>query len=84
MSIPTFSVEGLISWLERQDPATEYDFCDCNGGCLSDLYGIERGLDRAALYALHTHFYKNGILWAVAAPQPNTYGAALARAKALT
>jgi len=33
-----FSLEGLIAWLETQDPSIRYDWEDCCGGCLIGMY----------------------------------------------
>lgn len=38
-----FSLEGLIAWLETQPPETEYNFMDCNGGCLIGQYLLANG-----------------------------------------
>ena len=38
-----FSVEGLLAWLDTQDPATEYDYFDTDD-CLLCRYGRARGL----------------------------------------
>ena len=91
MSIPTFSVEGLISWLERQPLETEYDFTDITD-CLLCRYGRARGLDvNSAGSNTISHRSGGRIIVStvfpddtcIAGTRPYTYGAALARAKAL-
>lgn len=81
-----FSLRGLIAWLETQDPATEYKFEDCNGGCLIGQY----------LMALTGKMWRDhGLTWAdfdfgpyaalgnVAVEYPHTFAGALTRARAL-
>lgn len=80
-----FSLEGLIAWLETQDPATEYDYSDCFGMCLIGQYLAARGVpweeerygDFLTLPARVT------IASGCSAPFGETYGAALDRARAL-
>ena len=79
MSINIFSVAGLIAWLETQDPETEYDYNDCSGNCLMGRYARAMGTN---FTVLHGHFFDNGNL-GLACSTPWTYGAALARAKAM-
>lgn len=82
----TFSLEGLIAWLETQDPATEYDFTDCAGGCLIGQYLLattgkmwrEHGLSWSDINN-RVPFFQN-----VAIDRPYTHGAALTRARALS
>ena len=82
----TFSVPGLIAWLENQDPAAEYKFM-CTG-CLIGQYLRSRGL---SVKYLGTGTWTDGKQVRRELPQgfndiaitePHTYGAALARAKA--
>ncbi len=79
MSINIFSVTGLIAWLETQDPETEYDFGDVLGNCLIARYARAMGTN---FPVLHGHFFDNENL-GLACSRPWTYGAALARAKAV-
>lgn len=80
-----FSLEGLIAWLEKQPEETEYNFMDCDGGCLIGKYLIA---------TTGKHWTDFGLRWGciiiyypaiakVAAGEPQTYGAALSRARAL-
>lgn len=76
-----FSLDGLIAWLERQPADTQYDWNDCDGGCLIGLYGLSMGLGDD-WRGLHSHFSHEGLL-RVACRTPHTFGAALKRARAL-
>ena len=82
MSVNIFSIEGLIAWLERQDPETEYDWDDCDGDCLVARYGLAMGLGDGWKDLHNRAFSRNGVLASVALFEPWNYGAALARAKA--
>ena len=81
MSANVFSIYGLISWLERQGPATRYDYV-VSGTCLLTKYfesrGIERGLggmDYGPISIEDTDWGK------IARDGEWTYGAALGRAR---
>ena len=76
-----FSLEGLIAWLEKQDPTTEYDYDDCDGHCLIAQYLADHGYRWG-----HNHygrFLTGEDRTAVAARFPETFGAALERARKL-
>jgi hypothetical protein len=80
------SLDDFIGWLETKDPATKYYFFDCNGECLVGQYmayhGIPWGDGRYAPTCRTLFGYGSG--WgeiSVAAAEPNTFGAALKRAK---
>ena len=86
------SLEGLISWLETQDPATRYSYGD-NEGCLLARYFRASGYRWAycgpdsfsySLFFLPPIFRKKIPLEMddVALHVPSTYGAALERARA--
>ena len=86
----TFSVTGLIAWLETQDPATKYDYLS-NDDCLLCRYFRARGIPLSGFVPM------GSVTWGDAAGndhilppelnhvgrgRPHNYGAALARAKA--
>lgn len=71
-------LKGLINWLEQQPPDTEYQYYNCDGGCLIGLYGTAVGLD---WNKLHSSFYQSGLL-SIASKRPRTFGGALERARA--
>lgn len=77
-----FSLDGLIAWLEKQPGEREYDFNNCSGECLIGRYLV-------AVTGCNTHVYTKVFgrnidhYRSVAYAQPWTYGAALARARAL-
>ena len=83
----TFSVTGLIAWLETQDPTTGYNFLHC-GDCLLHRYLSARGVPVSGVggdYWRDKDRNKHplsGDLRLVARRFPHNYGAALARAKA--
>ena len=87
-----FSLEGLIAWLETQEPETQYDYCDPRG-CLLCSYFRARGIDVNTLTILGIRTFGGDTLrypeiLADAAGNgvsidQHTYGHALARAKAL-
>jgi len=89
MSQNIFSLEGLISWLEKQDPKEPYPHCSSDD-CLLHRYFTARGLPLAKKYAVDSYHWqdKSGKaheypkeLDYVAVPSPETYGAALQRAR---
>ena len=80
MSTNIFSVYGLISWLGRQDPATEYDWQD-QRDCLGERYLEARGVGGGHYSALVDAL--DGVTNGIFITRPWTYGAALARAKSI-
>jgi len=89
MSIPVFSIHGLIAWLETQDPETEYLYVSSQT-CLLTKYFRSRGIKRKGVYrygplivySLNEDEHVNAPQWdKIAIGHPRTYGAALARAK---
>ena len=81
MSIPIFSVHGLIAWLETQDPETEYDYTK-GGDCLIQRYLKDRGVNVPRFGYDPLELEKWG-LRTIAGTDPYNYAAALARAKEL-
>lgn len=69
----TPSIDGLILWLEAQNPRGRYDFWSCSGGCLMDLYFIAIGAE----YLEHREFWAS--LQSLAKKRPHTFGGALER-----
>lgn len=88
MSIPVFSVHGLIAWLETQNPETEYNYMDSND-CLLCRYfracGVRlRHNDPMGPYEwMDADGIRHNLLPALdhISITASTYGAALARAK---
>lgn len=84
---PVFSLEGLVQWLEGQEPETEYDFTNCRGKCLLDTYLHARGVKRTGRHysdmVAVTTGISNGQRIDVSLERPWTYGGALARARAI-
>ena len=82
---PDLSLDGLIEWLEGQEPETVYDYLDTDRdgpGCL--LMRWHRACGRhphAESFPLYEGIFND--LHAVAMGKPHTYGAALSRARAL-
>ena len=76
-----FSPEGLIAWLETQDPTTQYDYHDCSGHCLIAQYLAAHGY----LWGdNHYGRFMSGVDRAdIACTFPMTFGAALERARKL-
>lgn len=78
------SLEGLIAWLEQQDPETEYDWPDCQDCLMGHYIADVRNTDKPeyeeryanAFPSLEAYHFVGGS-W------PWTYSAALARARAL-
>ncbi len=86
-----FSLAGLVAWLEKQNPETEYQYTDC-GGCLLHQYFVASGINMPVGWGM------GGSTWydfnhhrsdlpehfdGVSLRDPHTFGAALTRAKAL-
>lgn len=84
-----FSLEGLVAWLETQNPATIYAFWQsskCGGGCLLHRYLVASGKHPDDDYAEIAWLVVRDDLELqdeVARPTPWTYGAALDRARKL-
>lgn len=80
-----FSLEGLIAWLEQQDPETEYDFTCVEGDCLIGRYlrATTGRMWRDFGYTWGTLTGEYPELEDVSGDFPCTYGAALERARAL-
>lgn len=79
------SLDGLIAWLETQDPTVAYDFDNCQGQCLIGQYMNHLGIGWINNYmpTCRTIFGGDGFSVGVAVEEPWTYGAALFRARAL-
>jgi len=84
-----FSLEGLVWFLERQNPKAEYDYW-CNECCLGN-YFTSRGHKVVRVGARNIGLRLDGAtidiplypgMNNIAASEPRTYGAALDRAKA--
>ena len=83
MSIPVFSVHGLIAWLETQDPETEYDF-GLTETCLATRYFKQFGVELEGTFEYGPINVSRDSIWSkIVQGRPWTYGAALARAKEL-
>ena len=84
----TPSIEGLIVWLETQDPATTYDWRRV-GGCLICAYYNALGINNFSSVSRPLYGDMFGEredrkrYYAVAERLPWTYGAALERARAI-
>lgn len=74
------SLRGLIEWLETKNPKEKYNYDDCSGTCLVDLYGASIGIDCLAATPLAV-FSTLEEYWCVAGDRPWTFGAALKRAR---
>ena len=73
------SLAGLIAWLEKQTSTTTYDYANCDGACLICQYLTANG-GNWRHYALCLTAYQRS---AIAAELPQTFGAALMRARKL-
>lgn len=81
-----FNFEGLVAWLEKQNPRKTYDYWACNGECLYGQYMASFGIswdesggkdsDRTPRGTFCSRVYES-----VAALMPFTFGAALERAR---
>lgn len=81
------SLEGLIAWLETKPPETTYNFMTCRGTCLYGQYMTAIGIDWNSTDSKHKptpYIYTvKGIgTQHIASHEPNTFGAALERARA--
>lgn len=86
----TFSVAGLIAWLEQQPSDAKYDWASIDGCVLCNYLRAVTGVDDPAArdwpngtagLGFDT-LGKNWGYWEICAARPRTYGAALARARA--
>lgn len=78
------SLPALIAWLETQAPETAYDYYDCGGGCLIMQYLTAVGIEwRDGGYGRCLGGQTSDLRHEIAGTRPFTFGAALARAKAL-
>ncbi|MDE2373620.1 MAG: hypothetical protein KGL96_05280 [Hyphomicrobiales bacterium] len=88
-----FSLASLIAWLEAQDPAAEYCYSN-TGECLLARYFAARGFNKVIMAArFFYHFPRACAAYDIAFLPPHfndiakgavrTFGAALARARAL-
>jgi len=87
MSQNIFSLEGLISWLEQQDPEQSYIYI-ASSRCLVFEYLKERGVPLIGVTSSYwrdtdhkEHWGMTEELGHVAVIHPHTYGAALKRAR---
>jgi hypothetical protein len=83
----TPDLDGLIMWLERQNPAAGYDWNNCDGRCLIGMfyiaiYGTPYPGDRREFRNVFDGFPENSY-GQVCLTKPWTAGAALQRARAL-
>jgi len=81
-----FSLEGLVAWLENQNPETEYRYSD-SCGCLMGAY-LKANNSYVEIGGANPRFSFEVDYMEVLNPQRRlsyvgTYGAALARARAL-
>jgi hypothetical protein len=82
---PDLTLDDFIQWMEGHDPNTHYSFLCFSGGCLMGQYMACRGIPWGrGLYGPTIGkvlgFNQEG---SILARSPNTFGAALGRAKAL-
>lgn len=80
------SLAGLIAWLETQDPAEPYRYSCIDGSCLIDQY-LTYATGKPSLPDPATHWPVCGgadNYWNIASPWPQTFGAALERARKIT
>lgn len=78
-----YALPTLIAWLERQPPEQTYKYYNCAGACLLDLYRVAHGLGVSSSDEYCYLAKKTGWGRDIAADHPRTFGAALARARAL-
>ncbi len=82
-----FTLASVIAWLEKQPATKSYRYADCSGGC---LYGQYMSSVRVSWEEARCHFYgpdphrqfRRYVYDHVAREEPNTFGAALKRARA--
>jgi hypothetical protein len=79
------SLEGLISWLEKQPADQRYNFFDCEGECLFGQYmrAIGYTWDQSQNQPAGTpiEVFETLVYDSCACQQPMTFGAALDRAR---
>lgn len=82
-----FALSTLIAWLEKQPAGMRYEYADCKGLCLLgqymtahgvDWYGKLNGTDPYTAICIATNWGSS-----IAVHSSYTFGAALARARAL-
>jgi hypothetical protein len=85
-----YALSTLIAWLEKQPKEATYNFHDCNGKCLIGQYMSAHGIRHIfgdGQYSIFHHLggdsEQTGWGPEIAGPDPQTFGAALLRAKAL-
>jgi hypothetical protein len=92
-SIDDLSLADFIAWLETKNPNGKYDYLNCEGNCLMSQYMAARGVGiqgnyrigdyvSACYQVLGWHSYESRTQ-SVLSMSPNTYGAALQRAREL-
>jgi hypothetical protein len=74
-----YSPESLIGWLETKDPNETYDYSDPKR-CLHAQYRLAMGLNDLMGFRSFLMIRHFAIEYRIAAPFPNTFGAALRRA----
>jgi hypothetical protein len=74
-----FSLEGLIAWLENKPAAGNYNWEDCDGGCLVGIYARAIGMGEQ-WRDFHSKLFDADEL-SIAGDTPHTFGAALERAR---
>lgn len=81
-----FSLESLIAWLETMPADGTYNYNNCDGGCLLDLY-LATATGKRSRPDPKTHWKTCGggenYLF-IGRTKPQTFGAALSRARALS
>lgn len=75
------SVVALVAWLEAMPPDGAYNFHDCKGACLIDLF-VGRRTSAAEYAALDGMAIGSRVLGSIACREPHTFGAALERVRA--
>lgn len=75
-------LQGLITWLETQNPATTYDWYDIKG-CVVCRFYDSIGMERSHVRSLDAAFSSIDEYYMFGHTKPWTYGAALARGRML-
>lgn len=83
----TPDLDGLIKWLETQEPDAEYDYGNCDGECLISQFvkaiaGRTFSFQAAEKFLGQDHFGDDRFNPLIAAKSPRSFGAALLRARA--